>query len=118
MGVTQRVCKEVSPSNECRRLDALNGWIGNRWEYLASILSLLVVLQSVNNTASPILAYSTCTHVKGAQVDHYASCILVRAEKCALLYEPDFMSSEESDVDGGDEVLVVQSLPWHSNAAA
>ena len=31
-------------SNEGRRLDALDGWIGNRLECLASILSLLVVL--------------------------------------------------------------------------
>ena len=54
MGVTQRVCEQVPPSNEGRRLDALDGWIGNRLECLASILSLLVVLKSVNNTASPI----------------------------------------------------------------
>ena len=44
VGVTQRVCEQVSPSNEGRRLDALDGWIGNRWECLASILSLLVAL--------------------------------------------------------------------------
>ena len=44
VGVTQRVCEQVPPSNEGRRLDALDGWIGNRWECLASILSLLVVL--------------------------------------------------------------------------
>ena len=37
VGVTHRVC-------EGRRLDALDGWIGNRLECLASILSLLVVL--------------------------------------------------------------------------
>ena len=43
-GVTQRVCEQVPPSNEGRRLDALDGWIGNRLECLASILSLLVVL--------------------------------------------------------------------------
>ena len=34
---------------------ALDGWIGNRWDCFASILSLLVVLLSVNNTASLIL---------------------------------------------------------------
>ena len=28
-GVTQRVCEQVPPSNEGRRLDALHGWIGN-----------------------------------------------------------------------------------------
>ena len=28
--------------------------------------------------------------------------------------KPDFMSSEESAVDGGDEVLVVRCLPWRS----
>ena len=43
-GVTQRVCKQVPPSNKGRRLNALDGWIGNRWECLASIVSLLVVL--------------------------------------------------------------------------
>ena len=43
-GVTQRVCEQVPPSNEGRRLDALDGWIGNRLECLANILSLLVVL--------------------------------------------------------------------------
>ena len=43
-GVTQWVCEQVPPSNEGRRLDALDGWIGNRLECLASILSLLVVL--------------------------------------------------------------------------
>ena len=31
-------------SNEDRRFDALDGWIGDRWECVASILSLLVVL--------------------------------------------------------------------------
>ena len=44
MGVTHRVCEQVPPSNEGRRLDALDGWIGNRLECLASIVSLLVVL--------------------------------------------------------------------------
>ena len=43
-GMTQWVCEQVPPSNEGRRLDALDCWIGNRWECFASILSLLVVL--------------------------------------------------------------------------
>ena len=43
-GVTQRVCKQVLPNNEGRRLSALDGWIGYKWECLASIISLLVVL--------------------------------------------------------------------------
>ena len=44
MGVTHRFCEEVPQSNEGRRLDALDDWIGNRLECLASILSLQVVL--------------------------------------------------------------------------
>ena len=28
--------------------------------------------------------------------------------------QPDFMSSEDSDVDGGNEMLVVRCLIWHS----
>ena len=40
-GVTQWVCEQVPPSNEGNALDV---WIGNRWECLVSILSLLVVL--------------------------------------------------------------------------
>ena len=31
------------------------------------------------------------------------------------ILKADFMSSEESDVDNGDEVLVVRSLPWRSS---
>ena len=31
------------------------------------------------------------------------------------ILKADFMSSEESDVDNGDEVLVVRSLPWRTS---
>ena len=44
VGVTHPVCEQVPPSNEGRRLDALDDWIGNRLECLARLLSLLVVL--------------------------------------------------------------------------
>ena len=42
--ITQWLCAQVPTSNEGRRLDALDGWIGNRWEWVANVLSLLVVL--------------------------------------------------------------------------
>ena len=42
-GVTQWVCEQVPSSNDDRRLDALDGWIGNRWESV-DILSFLVLL--------------------------------------------------------------------------
>ena len=39
----------------------------------------------------------------------------VQRRKWVDILKADFMSSEESDVDNGDEVLVVRSLPWHSS---
>ena len=34
----ERTGKQVPPSNEGRRLDALDGWIGNRWECVEAYL--------------------------------------------------------------------------------